>query len=62
MCLSCGCNKAHDDHGDDDYITFETLQKAAKLDGISVNDVIKNINDGAIKDRVNHEDEYTDKQ
>lgn len=61
MCLSCGCNKAHDQHGNASYVTYETLRAAAKADGITVNQVLKNINAAVVKDRTKHEDEYTEK-
>jgi hypothetical protein len=58
MCLSCGCGDAHDPHDSKDYITYEDLAKAAAADGITVNDVIKNINAGVVSDRKKHESEY----
>lgn len=58
MCLSCGCGKAHDDHGNSAYVTYEDLAAAAKADKISVTQVLKNINAAVVKDRVKHEDEY----
>lgn len=62
MCMSCGCNRAHDAHdGDSRRIVYEDLAAAAKADGITVNDVVKNINSSVISDRVKHEDEYTEK-
>lgn len=46
MCLSCGCGKAHDDHGDERHITLETLEEAADAAGISVDEAAGNIQKG----------------
>ena len=44
MCLSCGCGKPHDDHGNDANITYEDVKKAADAaDGISVEQAANNI-------------------
>ena len=43
MCVSCGCNKPNDKHGDDRHITMEQLEKAASAAGKSTADVAKNI-------------------
>jgi hypothetical protein len=61
MCLTCGCNDAHDQHDDKRHITYEMLADAARAEGITVNDAIKNLNKAAIKDRTKHEDEYDTK-
>lgn len=34
MCLSCGCGRAHDDHGDAHHITIERLRAAAAAAGL----------------------------
>jgi len=43
MCVSCGCNKPNDDHGDSRNITMDQIQKAASAAGMSNADVAKNI-------------------
>jgi hypothetical protein len=46
MCLSCGCGKPDDDHGNTDHITAEDLQKAADAAGITPTQAAKNISTG----------------
>lgn len=52
MCVSCGCGEGFDDHGDADNVTVsrlrddltdEELQRAANAQGISVEEVRRNI-------------------
>lgn len=52
MCVSCGCGEGLDDHGDADNITAgtaiqdlteEDLRKAADAQGISVEEVRRNL-------------------
>lgn len=52
MCISCGCGEGLDDHGNDDNITAgtqlgglteEQLAKAADAQGISVEEVRRNL-------------------
>ena len=43
MCASCGCGMIHDDHGDERLITLEDLQQAAEASGISVSEVVRNL-------------------
>jgi hypothetical protein len=58
MCLSCGCGEGLDDHGSSDNITVETmkdsftdedLRKAAEAQGISVEEVRRNLEAAAKK-------------
>lgn len=58
MCLSCGCGEGHDDHGSGDNITHENvkdslteedLRKAAEAQGISVEEVRRNLEAGLKK-------------
>jgi hypothetical protein len=46
MCLSCGCGKPHEDHGNPDNITQEKLQKAADASKISLTQAADNIKNG----------------
>lgn len=55
MCISCGCGEAFDDHGDADNITAanvkedpteEELRRAAEAQGISVEEVRRNLDAG----------------
>jgi len=43
MCVSCGCGKPNDDHGDSRHITMSQIEAAADAAGISVDDVADNI-------------------
>jgi hypothetical protein len=43
MCLSCGCHKPMDDHGNPDNITIEDLRKAAEAAGIDPSKAAGNI-------------------
>ena len=40
MCLTCGCELPHEDHGKADYLTIEDLEKSAKLDGKSLDEAV----------------------
>jgi hypothetical protein len=43
MCLTCGCGRPHDDHGDPAHITFEDFKKAADAAEISVEEAATNL-------------------
>jgi len=43
MCVSCGCGKLNDNHGDRRHLTMDQIQEAASAAGSSVKDVAKNI-------------------
>ena len=47
MCVSCGCNKLNDDHGDSRNITMEQIQQAAQAAGCSAQEVAANIQKSA---------------
>lgn len=47
MCASCGCGMVHDNHGDERMITLDDLQQAADASGISVADVVRNLEEAA---------------
>jgi hypothetical protein len=42
MCLTCGCGKPNDDHGDSRNITMEGLNQAAAAAGTTRDKVIEN--------------------
>lgn len=46
MCLSCGCGKPYEDHGNPANITYEDLERAAEAGGVSVDEAAKNIQEG----------------
>ena len=46
MCVSCGCGKLNDNHGDERNITIDQIQKAASAAGFSPSDVVKNMQKG----------------
>jgi hypothetical protein len=41
MCLTCGCELPHEDHGKSDYLTIEDLEKSAKLDNKSLDEAVQ---------------------
>lgn len=43
MCLSCGCQKPNDDHGDNRHITMKDLDQAAQAAGTTRDQVAQNI-------------------
>lgn len=43
MCVSCACGKPNDDHGDSRHITMKELEDAAAAAGVSVSEVVENI-------------------
>ncbi len=43
MCLSCGCGEPNATHGDDRHITLEDLEEAAKAAGITLEEVLRNL-------------------
>ena len=47
MCLSCGCGKPNDDHGDQRNITMDDLNQAAQAAGTTRDKVLQNIMNGA---------------
>lgn len=47
MCVSCGCGTPEDKHGDDRNITLSQLNAAAEAAGITLEEVVENIEEGA---------------
>ena len=47
MCISCGCGKVNDTHGDSRNITQQDLDQAAQAAGTTRDRVIQNIAQGA---------------
>jgi len=43
MCLTCGCNLPHEDHGKEGYLLIEDLERSAKKDDLSLDDAVKNL-------------------
>ncbi|HEX6230749.1 MAG TPA: hypothetical protein VF029_03460 [Actinomycetota bacterium] len=46
MCLTCGCGKPHDDHGNPDHITYDELKRAADAAGVTIEEAANNITAG----------------
>lgn len=46
MCLSCGCGKPDDDHGNPKNITQQDLDEAAQAANISPEEAARNISEG----------------
>ena len=49
MCISCGCGKANDAHGDERNITVDTLQRAADASNLTLGQVITNMGTGSME-------------
>lgn len=43
MCASCGCGTPNDKHGDDRHLTMEEVEAAAEAAGVSVEEVVRNL-------------------
>ena len=43
MCISCGCGRFEENHGDERHITVATLNRAAAAGEMTVEDVMKNV-------------------
>jgi hypothetical protein len=43
MCLTCGCMKPHDQHGNPDYLIIDDLEKSAAADKMSLKDAVANL-------------------
>ncbi|MDA8204224.1 MAG: hypothetical protein M0Z49_15990 [Chloroflexi bacterium] len=43
MCMNCGCGKPDDRHGSPDNITREDLERAARANGQSLDQAVRNI-------------------
>ena len=43
MCMSCGCGEPNAAHGDDRHITLEDLEEAAEAAGITLAEVLQNL-------------------
>ena len=43
MCVSCGCGKPSDSHGNSDHIVIHDLERAAEAANLSVAQVAANI-------------------
>lgn len=46
MCLNCGCGQYRDKQGKDTNITMDDVEKAAKGEGMSVEDTVKEMTRG----------------
>ncbi len=43
MCLTCGCKLPHEDHGKNEYLTIEDLERSAAVDSYSLDEAVKNL-------------------
>jgi len=43
MCLTCGCMKPHDEHGSEDHLTIEDLEKSAAVDSMGLDEALANL-------------------
>jgi hypothetical protein len=56
--MDCGCGVAHGDPTHANHLMVENLKQMAEADGISVSQVLANINESAAKDRAEHPAEW----
>ena len=47
MCVSCGCGRYEDSHGDERNITVSSLQRAANASDMTIEQVLQNTVQGA---------------
>lgn len=50
MCASCGCGIPNDNHGDERHINFDQLKAAAEAAGVTVQEVVSNMQEMAKKE------------
>lgn len=43
MCASCGCGVPNEDHGNSANITLDDLERAARVAGVSPQEVVENM-------------------
>ena len=43
MCVSCGCNRPNDQHGDSRHITMQQIEEAARASSKTPQEVAQNI-------------------
>lgn len=58
MCMDCGCGVAHGDPAHPNHLMVENLKQMAEADGITVTQVLANVNESAQKDRTEHPAEW----
>lgn len=47
MCISCGCGKYEDSHGDERNLTVSSLQRAAAAGNLTMDQVLQNMKSGS---------------
>lgn len=57
MCMDCGCGVARGD-STHNHLMVENLKQMAEADGITLSQVLTNINESAQKDRAEHPAEW----
>ena len=40
MCLTCGCNLPHEDHGNPDHLLIDDLEKSARIDEVDLDTAV----------------------
>lgn len=58
MCMDCGCGVAHGDSAHPKHLMVENLKQMAEADGVSLSQVVTNINEAVEKDRAEHPAEW----
>jgi len=43
MCLTCGCLRPHDDHGNPGHLTIEDLERSAAIDNLTLDEAVHSL-------------------
>jgi hypothetical protein len=43
MCLTCGCMRPHEDHGNPARLTIEDLERSAAADGLTLDEAVHSL-------------------
>ena len=43
MCLTCGCLRPHEDHGNPDHLTIEDLERSARIDNLTLDEAVHSL-------------------
>jgi hypothetical protein len=58
MCLTCGCDDPHDNHGNPNYLTVQDLVQSASVDGLDLKTAAKRMRKALKQDRKAHPKEH----
>ena len=43
MCLTCGCLRPHEDHGNPAHMTIEDLERSAAVDNLTLDEAVHSL-------------------